>query len=355
MPTGALSRVWRCILILGPTLVVAVAFQSLWSLRISSAHPNSDEMSVETDRLALLIDAYISRVVGVTSYLAIAPEVVTLAQHSDKPITDKDKEIEKDWRKLTVDRSDKFTRDIRPQPLSKYFSDLKASDGAYREIFLADRHGKVLAASNRTENYLQINDRWWPKNLENARPEDLIACRHLPLKCVRISGMEWDSSAGLVGYYIVIPVATPEGKWVGALKAVIDPKELNNLLNFAAYKEEEQIGLVDAEGVEVFSGEPFFGKKNRLGLSDLDSGGEGSWSLDKSRQKGPIAFVRRLSSPVVGGWFIAVADREVKDDGNWKAYLMWCLLVLGLFLVAAGAFSVRVQAAVETPIESEIL
>jgi hypothetical protein len=359
--TDAALRAWRLILVLGPVLVVALAFQSIWTLRDDESRPDPADMSVEAGRVAQLADAYIRRMVGVTSHLAVAPEVVSLAKASTaRSITGRDDEIESRWASAVNVVNDPFIP-IRDQPVSRYFVDVRAADSAYREIFLSDMNGRLIAASNRTEDFQQKDDLWWPKDKDLKMVT--AACRRLPMTCVHLSGIKWDPSAGVFGYAVVLPVVDTDGgkvKIVGILKAVVDPKELDTLLQFAALNPGLDVTLLDADGVRVFSRKPFFPpkdeKKDKDGkketakteqprLGELKPGNEGSWPLSGTRQDGKTVFVRRLESPVAGGWFIAVTERDQGRDGLWRSYVLWCLLTLGMFLVAAGAFAVRGKAA----------
>lgn len=328
------AGVWRWVLILGPILVMTLAFQALWTLRVTSARPDDDDMSVEAGRVAGLVDAYIKRVAGVTSFLTLAPEVVKLAEDSSKlPLTPADREIETNWGKQAG--NERFDA-IQAQPVSMFFKDLTAVRGAFREIFLTDTEGRVIAASNRTENYLQANEHsWWPKHPEQAK----ASCRRLPQECVRITDVEWDASAAVFGYAVVLPVLTPAGQWVGVLKAVVDPGELDTLLKFASSRQRAEIVLVNAQGKPLLSHDPFFDPEAASLLGGLSRGQESSLHLTKG---GPLAFVRRLSSPLDGGWVVAVTDRGQGEPRLWQRYVLWCLLTLVMFVIAARAFAVTV-------------
>jgi hypothetical protein len=345
------ERLWRSILVLGPVLVLALAFSLLWEVQVTAERPDDDDLSVRTDRVAQLADAYITRVVGVTSHLAIAPDVVGLAEKSAaRSATGKDAETQARWSTTANVAGDPFF-DIQKQPVSQFFADVKAADSAYREIFLADREGRLLAASNRTEDFQQKDDPWWPKKEDFDRFTD--ACRRLPMSCVSLSRIEWDASAGVFGFDVVLPVVTPGGHTVGVLKAVVDPSELEALIRFAALSQGLDVALVNPAGARVFSREPFFNPMAVPPIRDLRPGNEGSWPLAGSRKNGPVAFVRKLRSPVPGGWFVAIADRDSHRDGRWKPYALWCLFTLGMFLIAAGAFAVRVPGRAEAPEERE--
>jgi hypothetical protein len=340
------SHLWRWLLIVGPILVLGFAFQSLWMQRAATAHPDSDDISIEADRIAQLADAYIARVAGVTSYFAVTPEVVELAATSSaRSFTAADTDAETNWETLAGTKDDPFVS-IHGEPVSAFFRDLTAvAGGSYREIFLADAKGRLIAASNRTEDFQQADDSWWPADMTHVT----ASCRHLPLECVHITDVEWDSSAATFGYDVVLPVVTSEGHAVGVLKAVVDPRELNELLSFAESSHRFDVALINAKGMRLLSHERFFDEQTSSKLRELTPGSEASWQLAGSRKNGPIAFVRRLSSPIEEGWTIAVADRDHGDAGLRKTYVLWCLFMLGLFVITARAFAVTVPGRNEAP------
>lgn len=213
----------------------------------------------------------------------------------------------------------------------------------YRELLLADAQGRLIAASNRTEDFLQKDDPWWPAHLTGFTD----ACRRKPLTCVRLTDVNWDQSAATVGYDVVLPAISQDKQVVGVLKVVVDPHELDALLRFAATNSGLDIALVDVEGMRLLTREQFFAQgearmedpnEPSSTLRGLPLGGETSLQLT---DKGLTVYVRRLSSPIEEGWFIAVTDRDRDDAGVWKTYALWCLFTLGMFVVAAGAFAVR--------------
>jgi hypothetical protein len=352
MPAEALripSHVLRGALVLGPVLVLALAFQSLWTLRAATAHPDSDDMSSAADRVAQLVDAYLARIASTTSNLAIVPEVVRLAENSSSPYSAEDELVAERWQSSSGE--DPFVH-LRDEPVSVFFRDLtSATGGIYREIFLSDAQGRVVAASNRTEDFKQNDgdDPWWPKDLKRFTD----SCRHVPMSCVQITNIEWDDSAGSLGYDVVLPVVTPGGNTVGVLKAVVDPRELDGLLNLAMLNNQFDIALINAEGMQLLSRKRFFAENQETfeRLRALAPGGETSLPLAGPGQDGPVAFVRRLSSPLEGKWSIAVVDRNQGDDEAWKTYVLWCVFTIGMFVIAAGAFAARIPAPAEAPVE----
>jgi len=353
------SHVLRWMLVLGPILVLVLAFKSLWTLRAATAHLDPDEMSIVADRVAQLVDAYLARIVGTTSSLVIVPDVASLAaEQSARPLTPEDALTEKNWKRSANTRDDPFLR-LEKEAVSWFLRDLTAAEGGvYREILLADAEGRLIAASNRTEDFRQNDkdDPWWPANLKLFTD----SCRRVPLKCVRMTDVGWDQSAATFGYDVVLPVVTRGKQAVGVLKAVVDPRELEALLRFATLNSEVDVALINAQGMRFLTRERFFTegateaedqKEPSSRLRALAPGGETSWPL---AEKGPAVYVRRLSSPVEEGWFIAVTDRDHDDSGAWKTYVLWCLFTLGMFVIAAGAFAVKGPGPAEAPAEREV-
>jgi hypothetical protein len=357
MSTSALrlhTRAWRALLVLGPLLVLAFAFRALWTLRAASERADADDMSVVADRVARLVDAYLGRVTGMTSHIAAVPEVVRLAaERSQRPLDETDRAADRDWRTRAGTEGDPFAA-VRAEPLSAFFQDLTgAAGGLYREVFLADARGRLVAASNRTEDFLQADDAWWPADLTHFG----ASCRLVPMECVRITDVAWDPSASAFGYDVVLPVVTADAgegpsakaRVVGVLKAVVDPAELQQLLGLAGLDRRLDVALVDSRGMRLLSPKRFFDERDAARLRELARGSEASWPLPGQGDEDRMALVRRLASPIDGGWVVAVAPVEGGGGGVGRAYALWCLFTLGMFVVAAGAFAVRGSRAAPAP------
>jgi hypothetical protein len=99
---------------------------------------------------------------------------------------------------------------------AKYLADVVANDPIYRELLLTDRHGRLVAASNRVSDYDQSDEDWWKASVEDRQRGR-----------TNVTDVRWDESARVRAIEISVPVPEPGGeRLTGVLKAVIDAREL---------------------------------------------------------------------------------------------------------------------------------
>lgn len=343
------TGMWKWVLVLGPILVLALGYRALWILRETS-RPDQDDISVIAERVARLVEAYVARVVSVTSMVAVSPLVSDLAARSShRPVlTATIDRIDAEWRQpagraLTT----RAFEDIAANPVSGFLRDLKASTGtSYREILLADNKGRLIAASNRTEDYFQADDEWWPADQTHFT----ASCRRFAVECATLSDVKWDPSAAGFGFAVVLPVITVNGIAVGVLKAVVDPGELDSLLRIITANTGLDIALVRSNGTRVLSADTLWNTDFREALGSLTPGAEMALRNPGDERAG-WTLVRRLSGPAGSLWSVAVADRRPGDSRDWKVFALWSALTLGMFFVAATALAVTVTPSEGPPAE----
>jgi hypothetical protein len=335
--------IWKWLLVLGPILVLAFGYKAFGGMR-PSPRPDQDDISRTADRVTRLAEAYIARVATVTSVIAISPQVVRLAEEaSNRPTRHAMIErIDTAWRK-PAGQDQEATRayaDLAGEPVSIFLRDLKASTGlAYRELLLSDNKGRLVAASNRTEDYFQADDEWWPPDLAHFR----VSCRRGAADCASLSDVKWDPSAAGFGFDVILPVMTTHGSVVGVLKAVVDPQELDTLLQIVDDDEELDVALIRANGSRVFSTDSPWGSVEQQALVALPPGAEMSLKVAARAEDGPI-LVRRLTGAPGRLWSVAVAIRPRSETDEWKISALWISLTLAMFFVAANAFAIAARA-----------
>lgn len=90
----------------------------------------------------------------------------------------------------------------------------------HHELFLTDRYGGVVAATQRTTDYYQGDEAWWQSAFANGVGKAYI------------SEPVWDESSSTFGLQIAIPVyAEGGGELVGILRSTYALTELQELLN----------------------------------------------------------------------------------------------------------------------------
>jgi hypothetical protein len=79
----------------------------------------------------------------------------------------------------------------------------------YAEVYVTNRFGVVVAATNRTSDYLQADDGWYRQAMAAAGP-------------IWLGDLEYDASSESHGIDIVIRLYDAEGRYQGILKAKRD-------------------------------------------------------------------------------------------------------------------------------------
>ena len=86
----------------------------------------------------------------------------------------------------------------------------EAHDG-FPEIFVTDRHGLIVAQTNKTSDYNQADEDWWTRTFGDGAGQT----HHGPI--------EYDESAQAEAISIYVPVVDPGSKkTIGVMKAVCD-------------------------------------------------------------------------------------------------------------------------------------
>ncbi len=100
-------------------------------------------------------------------------------------------------------------------PAAKALTDFQAYEKArYREIFVTDRVGANVAATNKTSDFYQADEFWWQAAMENSGS-------------VFLGDIEYDQSAMVHSIAIAIPVKdSQQGSIIGVMKVILDVNEL---------------------------------------------------------------------------------------------------------------------------------
>jgi hypothetical protein len=89
----------------------------------------------------------------------------------------------------------------------------------FAEIFTTDAKGLVVAATNRTTDYVQADEPWWRRAFNEGKGESYHGA------------IEYDQSASSESISLNVPVLDPDtGRAIGVIKAVCDIMEIKREL-----------------------------------------------------------------------------------------------------------------------------
>jgi len=153
--------------------------------------------------------------------------------------------IDKDWQE---GKDTPFIQSILGNKLSKRLTNhlefymQKYGYAVFSEIYVANKYGVVIGATNRTSDYLQADEDWYKKAVaENA---------------FWVGAVEYDASSNAITFDIVVNLYDKSGNSVGILKAPLNTEDIRKSIEHI-YSESEYKSvspyLVDKNGRVIFS------------------------------------------------------------------------------------------------------
>ena len=342
MPSRSLSINRR---VLTVALIVALPILVLGArYAIETGHARVREAEVArlgqvADHIASSADAYVFRRIVDAAVIARVPEIRrAAAEGTRQPIDTKqvaaiDEQWQKD-RKVPPALAGILTNDA-----GRFLSDVVKQDQLYREILVADRHGRVVAASGMTTDYNQADEGWFTQALDDRRRGRIT-----------VSDVRRDESADVYAFDISVPVAAPESdELAGIMKIVASSQEMLQGIGGLQLGSTGQVLLIRQDGSIVFSrqavapGSRFFGAdilKERLAASENDPQARISFrsrSSDGTERVVAVARSRLHESFPNLSWLVAVSMQESELVEPFRPMVWSLMVVIGLTGIAVLA------------------
>jgi signal transduction histidine kinase len=196
------------------------------------------------------------------------------------------------WPQLSVD--DEPVRATMRGPLYDVIKLVQHQEPNIREIIVADRHGQLVAATGKSEDFYQGDEDWFTSAMQATKP------------LVIIGGVTFDRSADAWGFNISLPVFH-EGKPVGAMKTVLDVRFWLARITSDVGAYRAQVAVVDDRGRQVWSA------GGDVQVEEGDPPDAAQWRLvgPYIRSDAPI----RIAAPSIGG-------AEVQMPEWWLRFLL---------------------------------
>ena len=320
------------ILVLGARYVVETGYTRVRDAEVA-------RLGQVADHIASSADAYVFRRIVDASVIARVPEIRRVAAEGTRqPIDQKKTEaIDQQWQK---DRKvPAALAGILSNAAARFLSDIVKQDQLYREILVADRHGRVVAASQVTTDYYQADEGWFTQALDDGRRGRIT-----------VSDVRRDESADVYAFDISVPVAGPESdELVGIMKIVASSQEMLQGIGGLQLGSTGQVMLIRQDGSIVFSrqamipGSRFFGAdilKERLTASDNDPQARISFrsrSSDGTDRVVAVARSRLQETFPNLSWLVAVSMEESELLQPFRPMVGSLMVVIGLTIIGVLA------------------
>jgi signal transduction histidine kinase/putative methionine-R-sulfoxide reductase with GAF domain len=210
-------------LILSLFSVGVVAFVANNSISTNLTQNAGDNLNNLAELQALSIGELLVRQIGVLESLSIDSQFwgrfkTANAKYGSDPaqILTAIHDLEQRWD--TATEADRLVSDTLFNIEAIELLALRKIFPAHVQIFVTDKHGGVLAATDRTPDYYHANEEWWQHAYNNGQGE------------VYISQPTFDQSSATFGLIIALPIYDPDQNVIGIAHSIYSLNELKSLI-----------------------------------------------------------------------------------------------------------------------------
>ncbi len=204
---------------------------------------NNQHLSELADNAQVTLSNYLQRLIVQVAALGTVPEVREVVLRSNpQPLTDAQQQLEQQWDGLDVNQAPQL-RNLLGNPASRFLRDYIALVPSFREIIVTDILGRTVAATNKTSDYLQSDERWWAYAYRQGAGGHFLGDLH------------FDASVEAYAIEIAEPIVDEAtNSCVGVVKVVVDAQEIFGLVNSIEVGGGGQAALIrGADGMVVVS------------------------------------------------------------------------------------------------------
>lgn len=264
---------------------------ALKSLATSKAQEIVDLLSREISGL---------RVLSLNKFIQDSVEVSSAISDGD---LQRIEELDARWRLAESD--DPLVRSVVNGELADELREYQGAFSDQVEIFITDKFGANLAATNRTSDYYQADEEWWQVAVQNG---------------LYIGQPEYDESANQISIIVAIPIPAHErNEIIGVLRTTLNLQGLGTVLGTGRLGETGRAALYLPTGAEIATGET--GQPNLITKSDEEQASlsqlfQSNQNYESVVDNGQTRYVSQ--APVIGAATIASQFSSALANLNWR-------------------------------------
>ncbi|MBM3248604.1 MAG: HAMP domain-containing protein [Candidatus Omnitrophica bacterium] len=148
------------------------------------------------------------------------------------------KNMDEKW--ISMQKGDALFKEYLENPDSKRLKEIVSTDEGFAEIFLTDKYGGLVLASDKTSDYYQADEEWWQRAYNNGQGS------------IFIGDVEFDESAQKISISLAIPLKDKSGEIIGVAKGVLDFERLFAPLEAFEIGKTGRAVLINEEGYVLF-------------------------------------------------------------------------------------------------------
>ncbi len=224
-------------------LVVGLVFT--WSYRSILVNIGQEQLKVAgmlSDSIRDLLNQEVEEIQGHltdnTWKQAVEEANLRYGKTSPDAILKEIQKADKQW--ISGSKDSAFIKSYLETPMSLRLKSLADADKNVAEIFLTDRYGGLVAASEKTSDFYQADEGWWQKAYDGGKGT------------VFAGDIALDESSGLLSILVAIPVRNKNGDVIGICKESINAETLFSALKSYKNGRTGYAALIDREGNTLY-------------------------------------------------------------------------------------------------------
>ncbi len=215
------------------------------SARTSYSNVISSHFSRSADHTQIRLVDYLERVSNQVANIGRVPDILDEVRSANQQklepgeFNQRMEDIEGEW-VATDPIYSKFQRQLLENSASRFLREFNNVVTAFREIMVTDQRGRLVAASNKTGDYLQADEAWWQRCYLDGQGKRYVG------------GIQFDESANVYGMEIAQPIReSGGGEVIGIVKVIVDSHEISSLVDSIKLGGDTRALLISADGAGI--------------------------------------------------------------------------------------------------------
>ncbi len=242
------------------------------------------------------------------------------------------------WRE-SQSESDPLIRGVLDHPVANGLKEFNQSFPDHVEVFITDRYGAAVAATNLTSDYYQADEAWWQAAWNNGAGAIYVA-----------QAVDFDDSAGAFSINMAVPIIDDNtSQVIGILRTTYNIGAMITTLESLRFLETGRIELVDSQGYALFVSQATAGEANTpfIAPSQLDTPTNPNPGIVNTKLNGTQVLVKSAvlttggQSPVIDSlnWHIVALESEEEVFRAINAMITVVIAGVAIIVVIVGMIS----------------
>ena len=148
------------------------------------------------------------------------------------------KDMDQRWLRAT--NNDPLITEYTKSLVGNRLDEIARDDPSISEIFITDKYGGLVAASEKTSDFYQADEEWWQKSFDNGKGS------------VFVDKIGFDESSKTISMDIAVPIRNRLNEVIGVCKNSLEIKRLFSPFENFSIDKSGHVGLMDQDGYLVF-------------------------------------------------------------------------------------------------------